>query len=649
MIRLADTALLALTKLRTRKIRTMITVLLASLLFGVMVAVSLVTTGAFQSLDNFRADGLTSRYIVSVMPPYSGNMPVFVLSDPTLVSEAKQRYEKLVEEKKAEAESLGIAYSQAVDPPPYEQLDDGSYRLTYTGRGSIGYEVIAEKYGNRPVIDNANLFATAERYHAIQMFISARHHVKITSTLEAYADRAELFYDQSDIAEANNASSHQSLLNSAAIMLAPPEITSQFMLPDDAGWQPNDGLLPIVVSQDTAEKLLDLAPLLDQASAQDKLDRLEQTRREATRLTFQACYRNNASNELIQQTIRQQKELKLHADDADYVKPAVIYELPDPKTCENPRVVADTRTPEQKQHEENQFIFDAKYAGKARPISYFVDFKVVGVSPAVNDGVSMQRQVRSLGDVVENLLATSGVGQVIPQELYDQLPDKEKYVDVLTFMPTYMFGPEDNEQRFVEFPTAADAQRFIDETSCVRQPDGACLAPEGVGQAYQAAFYFSNSSAIEDIRGQALQWSIYAMLGVIVLAAVVMWVTIGRTIADGRRETAVFRAIGFKRVDIVGVYVLYTVVLSVLVAVCALGIGVAAAYCVDQAFAPGLTVQAQYSFGGLDLAKRVTLMGVDWRQLGLIMLACLATGMLSMVMPLVRNVRRSPIRDMREE
>ena len=64
MIKLADTALLAFTKLRARKIRTVITVLLASLLFGVLIAVSLVMTGAFRSVESFREDGLTSRPFV---------------------------------------------------------------------------------------------------------------------------------------------------------------------------------------------------------------------------------------------------------------------------------------------------------------------------------------------------------------------------------------------------------------------------------------------------------------------------------------------------------------------------------------------------------------------------------------------------------
>ena len=57
MIKLTDVGVLAFTKLRARKLRTFLTVLLASMLFGVLIAASLVTHGLFQSIDSFRKEG----------------------------------------------------------------------------------------------------------------------------------------------------------------------------------------------------------------------------------------------------------------------------------------------------------------------------------------------------------------------------------------------------------------------------------------------------------------------------------------------------------------------------------------------------------------------------------------------------------------
>lgn len=83
------------------------------------------------------------------------------------------------------------------------------------------------------------------------------------------------------------------------------------------------------------------------------------------------------------------------------------------------------------------------------------------------------------------------------------------------------------------------------------------------------------------------------MIGVVLLAAVIMWITVGRAIADGRHETATFRAIGFKRGDIATVYILYTVILFILVAIFAAGIGYLGAYIANRQLAPLLTTQAQ--------------------------------------------------------
>lgn len=99
MIKLSDVALLYLTKLHTRKIRTIITILLTSMLFGVLVMGSLVTDGVFQGVDSFKRNGLTGRYIVSVTKAFDSNAGATTSKDPALIAEAKKRYQQLVKAK----------------------------------------------------------------------------------------------------------------------------------------------------------------------------------------------------------------------------------------------------------------------------------------------------------------------------------------------------------------------------------------------------------------------------------------------------------------------------------------------------------------------------------------------------------------------
>lgn len=646
MIKLGDTALLAFTKLRTRKIRTIITVVLASLLFGILIAASLVVTGLFRSVEAFRKDGLTSRYIVSVNKAPGDPMALYsLLRDPVLIKAAKSRYAALVEKKTAEAKRLGLTYTQASDQPPYTVGIDGVETLAFSDPNEIVHNLLAEKYSGQPAFDDARLRTIANRYHAVSFFDEELYAIRRGSTLVVLPSGGEKFYDQSDEVATN--ANHNDPVIDSFMTISPSNSAGPFMFPGNGGWEPASGSLPIILPQNIVEQLLGLEKLPDNADARTKLTRLKEVRDKAKSFTFQACYRNSASVGLIQRAIQQQKDIKAHVNDKDFQKPTLIYDLPDSNACANPTVMSDTRSAAEKKADNSQDSFDQEFGDNKSPVSYFVSFKVVGVSPAVQSEQDIRNSAsRNLSDILSNLLATSGIGQTVPKSLYDQIPDKSRYGDIFTFQPTYLFGNDDGKQRYVEFANAADATRFIDEQSCVTQYDNTC---KPLGRLYQATLSFSNSVALDDIRAKVNTWFGYALIGIIILAAAIMWITISRTIADGRRETAVFRAIGFKRIDIALIYSLYTVFLSILVSIFALCIGLAGALIVNQKLGPALTAQAQYGFGGLDLSKTINLVGVDTAQISLVLLACLITGIVSMIIPLLRNVRRSPIRDMRDE
>lgn len=651
MIKLADSTLLAFTKLRTRKVRTIVTVLLASLLFGLLISASLIINGAFKSVIEFRREGLTSRYIVNVSKAPSDPLALHrLLRDPLLITEAKKRFTQLVKDKVAEAKRLGLSYEQSSDQPPYSLGSDGTEQLSINDQNGIVHNLLKEKFSKEPAFDDAKLKKLASSYNASEVYTSANFTTLRNSSLDVPKNGKEVFYDQSDETEVN-ANYTRPIVDSTQMTIIPSEIANPFLLPDNAGWKPSSNNIPIILPYNVIERLLGLEQLSSKANTNEKNERMNVIREKASHITFQACYRNGKSNELIQQTIQQQKEIRANAGKKDYQKPSVIYALPNPGKCENPTITSDTRTTNEKKIDANQKLFDEEFGKEQEPKSYFVVFKIVGVSPAEenqNNPIAEQTnaQINNIDDVINNLLKTSGIGQAIPKTLYDQIPNKDQYADIFTYSPLYLFGNEDNKQRYVEFSNSKDAQRFIDEQSCTVQYDNTC---KPLGRPYQASLAFSNSAALDDIHTKVVQWFNYGLLIVIIIAAIIMWITVGRTIADGRHETAIFRAIGFKRIDIAQIYILYTLILSLLVVICAIGIGFIGAYLVNEQFAPLLTAQAQYDFGVLTSSSEINLIDFDWQQLGLLLAACLSTGLLSAIIPLLRNVRRSPIRDMREE
>lgn len=651
MIKLSDAGLLALTKLRARKLRTVITVLLAGVLFGVLAMFSLVSTGLFRSISLFREAGLTSRYIVEVF-----NAPADVdefqrtMRDPKLLTEAKKRYEAIVKQKIAEAKRLGLEYSHTNDQPPYTQSYDGSLQLSINDPNGITRQLLREKYSATPAFDDTRLSEIAKQYHAVKVFAEESYAIKHGSVLSYLQDGKEIFYDSASETEA--VIYHEAPpIDASNMTIVPVEITESFMLPNNAGWQPDGKSLPIILPQDRVEQLLGLEKLPASATPEQKFERLKVIRQTVIDLSFNMCYRNEVSQSRIQQAIQQKKEMIANKDNKDYQKPKLIYELPDPTKCEEAKVSSDTRTAEEIRYDKNQEIFDRTFGKETAGVSKFMTFKVVGLSPGNSAALNPEKELyddkaRTAGDIIREILSTEAIGQAVPRDLYDQLPNKGDYAELLRYDPWYIEGNEDNKRRFVEFADANDAQKFIDEQSCTVQYDNTC---KPLNRPYQANFVFSNSAALDDMQKLANQWSLYGLVVCVVLATAIMWITVGRMIVDGRHETAVFRAIGFKRSDIVAVYVLYVAVLSVCVAGLAMLVGIVGAFILDNQFALTLTAQAQYGFGIFDDSRRVNLVGFDSRQLCIIFAACVMTGFVSAIVPLLRNVRRSPLRDMREE
>ena len=66
MIRFIDAVVLAQTKLRTHKIRTGLTLGVAGILFGLILAVIFVAQGTFESVDRFDEEGLADRSVVHI-------------------------------------------------------------------------------------------------------------------------------------------------------------------------------------------------------------------------------------------------------------------------------------------------------------------------------------------------------------------------------------------------------------------------------------------------------------------------------------------------------------------------------------------------------------------------------------------------------
>ncbi|MDB5167763.1 MAG: LolC/E family lipoprotein releasing system, transrane protein [Candidatus Saccharibacteria bacterium] len=628
MIRFSDAALLALTKLRTRKVRTIVTVITASLLFGTLVLATLLVGGVVDSAKRFTKDSLSERYITNVQD-FSG-YTLYDGTSPELQARANEMYIKLVADKKREAARLGAEYDSNSEQKPTTKGPDNISYLDLTSPAAV-LAIREHIAALPPTIEKLKTAAAA--YHPKSFYEMKANAMPGEMTLmvdgvEKYKGVAKENYFYSPAPDVDRGWSYLDA-----------SITNQFLLDSahlDA--QKNIQDLPIIAPYSKVEAALGLKKLPKSATSQERLERSSYIRKHAASATFTACYRNAASQLQIGEALRVAKEIEQNKTNKEYQKPSLIYGVPAATSCGPAIVSRDVRTADEKKQAEKQLQFDRLFDSRVDPVQQKVTFRVVGLGP---DGFSGE-SFSSMSALVSAVAGSSLQGMwVVPQNMYDALPNKQSYAifDPANAQFDPQAFPAQNVQ-LVEFTNVADAKAFS-ATGCTGMD---C----GNGKPF-ISYFGSNSILLAEIISTATKTIGIAVLIVGVIAALILMGMIGRVIGDSRRETAVFRAIGAQRNDIRMIYTIYTIALSLLIALVAVIIGVVVALWIDHKWATEATAQAQVTFVGVDGSEKFRLAGIWWSALWVVVAAVIVAGLVSMLLPLSRNLARSPIKDMRDD
>ena len=302
-------------------------------------------------------------------------------------------------------------------------------------------------------------------------------------------------------------------------------------------------------------------------------------------------------------------------------------------------VVRDVRTADTKALAAKQEKFDRTF-GKPDAQQTTLTFRIVGISPTISNGAAF-----GIGQFVSSMVTSSlGSGWYTPVEYSATNPLLAEL-----FKPKAGFGQL--PMYYAEFSNAQQAHDFVEKNDC--KPDYMTMNPYTgcvtAGKYFTLAPFGSNSLALDSaLRIFNKVFSIAALV-IAAIGAVIMMGTVGRIIADSRRETAVFRAIGAKRLDIAQIYITYTIFLALLICLFALTVGMAGAAFVQHRYGAEATVHALVAYNAQDLTRSFGLMTVYPADMLRLLGLAVAGSLLSTVLPLLRNLRRNPIRDMRDE
>lgn len=637
MIRLADATTLALTKLRTRKVRLTITIVISGLLLSGLAAASFVARGVMNGINDFGKEGLGDRYIAQTYPQYGFG----ITDDEGLRERALAIQKDLVARKKAEAKRLGITYDPASEPSPVSEYDTpGGKTKSLNPDHPAARQAYRESVANQPKSDLATLKKVADPYKPINYYTSKQMSYTLDGARVQVLKGGKETYETTG-QQFGPPTGTDSFVGAWSIMSS--ELLKPFLLPNQNLAIGTDGSIPIIVPNSAAEQILQLKSLPSSAKTPERLARTKEIREKAASITFGVCYRNSTSASLLDQAVSIQKEITQNKGKKNYQKPQLIYDLPS-EPCGSAQITRDVRSSDDKKMADKQREFNELF-GTPPAEQTILTFRIVGIAPDPDYSSAF-----GVGQIIRSLVSsTLGSGWYSPAEQLTDRPLIQKLFDT----QASLYGGS-VEAFYAEFATAAQARRFIEKENCA--PDFSKFGNGPIPSSYnpcEGKFsinpYGSNSLALESAKRGFGKFFKIAALIVCGIACIIMMGTVGRTIADSRRETAVFRAIGGKRLDIAQIYIVYAIFLSLLICLFAALAGFALATIAHIKWSAEASLQAVVAYNAHDLDKTFSLYALYLPDLLLLAGFTIAAGLLSTAIPLIRNIRRNPIRDMRDD
>lgn len=647
MLRITDSLRLAGTKLRVRRIRLSITVVVSGLLFAALLAGLTMLMGAQRSIEEFDRGSLNSRYLVAQTAIRPNNIEF----TSNLTARAEVERTQMIKDKQALAARLGLPYDPKSEPPIMQSFPDSQ---PYPNDQSVIVQrLIRQETAKLPRLTADSQWQFARTRGAVRQFsiqsIAANGMLNYMERgIESFDDKRQQNNQPTPLEEFKQ--------QFGSITTIDQSLLGGYLL---AGASAKPSEIPLIIRYQDAEVLLGLKPLDKNASNDTQLARLKELRQKAGQLTFSACYRNPASQELLQ-TAKQQIQAAANQakkPSADYIKPDREYAMPPADSCAAPTVVKDNRSAEAKRTEANQRQFDQTFgSAQPEPAQAKFTFRVVGLMP---DGIKATQS--DIGSFLQQFLSTRlSHTWIIPHGSMTTAAQTALESTVQTANNDQGGANRDETLAIYEFSDPSKARSYLAAASCgegaaqpeptgaskTQKPDKSICLPRYVVFASPTG---SNSLVNYDAMERLKPIIMWTFIGVTIIAAFILLIIISRTIADSRKESAVFRALGATRLDISQIYFVYTMIVALLTALFSIAAGLIVVYIADNVFASQITATLRIAMTPKDLATTFHFWTIDWIVIGAVALSIIAAAVLACLIPLIRNTRRNPIKDMRDE
>jgi hypothetical protein len=615
---------------------------------------SFIFTGAERSASEFIKKAGNDRYLVTVSPniPYQ---EVDFINPPTLDQvRAIKAYEKTYYENlQNKYKSLGLDYDKATKVSALTPAAWMSETLPQEQRVSINWSspVIEEmrskkfeEYAKTATNKLTDLKAIAAKYNASGYYIVDKSsQLPSLPGLRLVQNGKESFGDSEvKTGDSTTYGFYVNAIHNGTYSFTDQKLLSRYLLTTDS--KDLKGV-PVIVSAQEAASLFgqNIGISKEPEAASEKLQWLKAVQTKLNGQTYQVCYRNTAEQTLLTKIQSDYAEVKSNENNPDYKKPSLMYDYPT-KACGEILVKEDTRTVVEKQADAKVDTIQKKLGTYVAPSHRLVSFQIVGIKyaqPYTDYSKGMDEYVKSL------LVSQNDSSSLdIPIQMYDSLPAELKIDDIQKENNSrtlrYSTDTEEFSSHVLEFASVDEARAFLDNEAC---PSSASSCEKK----FIANPYGSNYLILDEIGKLFSRIATIAFPAALGLAAIIIWFTISRIMAENRKETAVYRAMGAKRRDVTVIYIVYVLIVALRIAAASLAIGIAAAFAVDYFYGKLLTDTATTAFGIIDGAPSFSLFNLQSPLLLLIVVSIFVISIIASIQPLIRNAARPPIRDIRDE
>ncbi|NCU38505.1 ABC transporter permease [Candidatus Saccharibacteria bacterium] len=650
MIRPRYSLKLARTKLRSKRGMLIASVIVASLLFSALIACIIIFTGAEKSATNFVRKAGNDRYLVKASPvtPTSFFSQELTLEEIREISAFEEDYYADI---RAQYQTLGLTYDESTEMPALQPAAWKSTDLPEEQRVSINFQspvitaLTNEKYAKwAETATNkfSDLQDVGSKYGASGYYAQRASLLPSIPNTRLLKDGKEDFGDSEF--KAGNMSTYGYYVNAvhnSHYSFEDKDLLSRYLLTTDSDQLEG---IPVVISAQEATSLFgkefNIGEEPDEAKAKSVW--LADIQEKLNGYTYQACYRNQAEQALLNKIQRDYAEIASNQDNEDYQKPTLLYDYP--KTpCGDITVQEDSRTTAEKAADLETENTQKRLGTYTAPEHRLLTFQIVGIINAQ----PYSDYTTSIEDYVKNLLIAQDLSMsaTIPLQMYEALPEQFKFDDIVEQDAQTDGGLSARDEfvpRILELTSIDDARAFMSNEACPSS-ELSCK------KQYYADPYGSNYLILDEISKLFMRIVSIAFPILLGLATVIIWFTISRIMAENRKETAVYRAMGAKRRDISAIYLTYVGLVAVWIVITSLIVGLAAAYTVDYFYGQALTNVAVSSFGIITDDLRFNLFDLSspllWGVVGLIFVISIVAS----IQPLIRNVLRPPVQDMRNE